>query len=188
LGAVSEFRYVDNLLLRAEINDEVAFATKAQDYFAIQGDTTDEGYVDTLVRHAIVKNAEGVFATLFWLFVLGAGGALFYALNFTLAQRYSGQGIARIIHNSMCWLPHRLFVIAVACVGSFRGATEPSAPYWWSFSDDKALLNALVPEGLDLLHKDKGGTMLEEAQIKLSALLNILNKSFALWLIFGVLW
>lgn len=186
LGAESEFRYLTGLIQRIRMRDIAQLEAQARLHFGVQITTEDKSYLDKLSHSALMKSAEGTFAVLFWFFLCGTWGSLFYALNYALAQSQERGSLAELLHKLLVWLPQRLLLVAMALAGSFRGATDNSARYWWQL-DGQALLLAAIPDGLDL-PRNMPATFLEQAKVQLIALEGLLNRCLALWLIVGVLW
>lgn len=186
LGAESEFRYLTSLIQRIRMRDIAQLEAQAKLHFGIEATSEDEGYLNQLSHRALMKSAEGTFAVLFWFFLCGTWGSLLYALNYALAQSFERGSLPELLHKLLVWLPQRLLLVAMALAGSFRGATDKSAPYWWQL-DGQALLLAAIPDGLDL-PRDMPTAFLERAKVQLIALEGLLNRCLALWLIVGVLW
>src|SRR5699024_11223518 len=103
-----------------------------------------------------------------------------------LAKSMDSGSLPELLHKLLVWLPLRLLLVAMALAGSFRGATDKSARYWWQL-DGQALLSAAIPDGLDL-PRNMQAAFLERAKVQLIALESVLNRCLALWLIVGVLW
>lgn len=186
LGAESEFRYLSGLIQRVRMHDTEQLEVQARQHFALEKSASDDNYLDRLVHRILLKSAEGTFAVLFWFFLAGTWGCLLYGLNFALAKSLTRGNVAEQLHKLLVWLPDRLLLVALAFAGSFRGATDAGARYWWQL-DSWVLFKAAIPDGLDL-PRNMPSDFFEIAKVKLIALEGLLNRCLALWLIVGVLW
>lgn len=186
LGAESEFRYLSGLIQRVRMHDAEQLEVQARQHFALEKNASEDNYLDGLVHRVLLKSAEGTFALLFWFFLAGTWGSLLYGLNFALAKSLERENLAEQLHKLLVWLPDRLLLVAMAFAGSFRGAVEAGARYWWQLNS-LALFEAVIPDGLDL-PRNMPTDFFDIAKVKLIALEGLLNRCLALWLIVGVLW
>lgn len=186
LGAESELRHLTGLIQRVRMHDMAQLEAQAAQHFGVSPNAEDEDSLNKLIHRILMRSAESTFAVLFWFFLCGILGSLFYALNLALAKSLPRGSVAELIHKLLAWLPQRLLLVVMALAGSFRGATEASARHWWQL-DGQALLAAAIPDGLDL-PRNMPTEFLARAKVKLIALEGLLNRCLALWLIAGVLW
>ena len=74
VGGQSEFRHVDELLVRGRMNDPEGFAALATDEFDVTGTPGDPDYQSALTERILARE-QGLFVAIFWLVLLGFGAA-----------------------------------------------------------------------------------------------------------------
>ena len=212
LGTESEFRQQESLLERGRMNDPAAFAETAERYFGVTGDPEaveleGPGYFTRLYRRILCQDARQLFATIFWLVVLGYWAALLYVLNLALAReeqaiptlddaedldavvspRPAPQTPAQLVHTALFWLPSRLLVLCLALAGSFGRVADAIAGRVWKLDDGEALLEAALEGALERPDSTPGDR-LQAGVDRLEELQGVLLRCLAIWLILAALW
>ena len=187
LGTDSEFRQLDELIVRGRMKDADQFASLAHAHFGTEGVPGDTGYFSRLCHDISHREAVRLFSILFYLVTLGYGAALLYMLNLWLANRdEEGCEWARICEAAFHWLPARLLILALALGGDFRRVMEAVDGRWWSWEDSgeifvDALAAALESDEDEPSDLSGGVALLEDLQA-------LLWRVLAIWLILAAIW
>jgi len=188
LGTDSEFRQLDELVVRARMNDEDEFAALAEQQFDMQGAPGDDNYLQRLCERISGHEAGGLFATLFFLVTLGYGAAFLYVLNRWLAHSdHPGNQWARVCDTAFYWIPSRLLVLALALGGDFRRVMDAVDERLWRLDDSHDLFADALLAALDA-DNDEVEQDLSSAVVLLEDLQSLLLRVLAIWLIFAALW
>lgn len=187
LGTESEFRQLDELVVRARMDDEEEFGALARDRFAMSDTVASEGYLQRLCRQVSEHEAGTLFATVFFFITLGYGAAVLYVLNRWLANSDApGHQWAKICDAAFYWLPARLLVLALALGGDFRRVMEAVEARLWQF-DEPDLFADAMQAALDV-DGDELAPELSSMVPVLEDLQALLLRVLAIWLIFAALW
>ena len=188
LGGESEFRQVDDLLVRSRMNDPQRLAEGAEAHFGMSGSPLDDGYFAALSRRILQQDARHLFATIFWLLTLGYWAALLYQLNLALLRNddEDRQGPAWTMHTALFWMPARLLVLCLALAGHFGRVAEAVKERIWQLDNSEALLNDAAAAALDMPTPPM--ITAEQGVAHLEALQSLLLRCLAIWLILGGLW
>lgn len=189
LGPESEFRHLDEMLVRGRMNDPDALGRLAREHFAAEGHPGDSGYFAALMLRILHRDSGHLFATVFFLITLGYGVAFLYLANRWLAAHPAATGhrAALVVDAAMYWLPSRLLIIVMALAGDFRRVMEAVEGRMLQLDDNRQVLEDAVIAAMDLgseLDPDDlpaGVDMLETLQ-------SLLLRCLALWLIMAAIW
>ncbi|PKM21317.1 MAG: hypothetical protein CVV10_09985, partial [Gammaproteobacteria bacterium HGW-Gammaproteobacteria-14] len=141
LGPESEFRHLDDMLVRGRMNDPDALGELATRHFEAEGRPGDPGYFAELLIRIVHRDSGLLFATVFFLMALGYWAALLYLLNRWLARsEESGSEFARIVDAAMFWLPSRLLIVVMALVGDFRRVMDATDGRMLQLEDNWSVL------------------------------------------------
>ncbi|MDF1781540.1 MAG: hypothetical protein P1U67_09615 [Alcanivoracaceae bacterium] len=197
LGVDSEFRQLDELIVRGRMNDKEEFSALAQEKFGVEGDPEDDGYYLSLCQTISHREAVTLFSSLFFFITLGYGAVLLYVLNRWLAARdESGCEWARVCDAAFYWLPSRLLILAVALGGDFRRVMEAVDGRMWSWDKSQEIFEdaaiAALETELDAefdgrFGNDESGNLLAGVEV-LEGLQSLLLRVLAIWLIFAAIW
>lgn len=130
---------------------------------------------------------ERLFGVLFWFFLLGAFGAVAYALTRLLAERWQGDddfhaAVAEVL-PLLDWLPARLLVVSFALVGNF----EEAMLAWRSHAaepgpDHEGVVRVAGQAALGLGDEAPGPEYV-------AGMVGLLNRAVLLWLgVAGLFW
>lgn len=188
LGGESEFRQVDDLVMRSRMNDPQRLAEGAQAHFGMPGSPAEEGYFVELSRRILQQDARDLFATTFWLLTLGLWAALLYQLNLALLRNDNEdrQGPAWMLHTALFWMPARLLVLCLALAGHFGRVAEAVRGRIWRLDNTDDLLNDAAVAALDM--PAPVSDTADHGVAHLEALQSLLLRCLAIWLILGGLW
>lgn len=188
LGGESEFRHVDDLLVRSRMNDPERLAEGAEAHFGMAGTPEDPGYFGALLRRVLQQDARQLFATIFWLLTLGYWAALLYVLNLAMLRNddEDRQGPAWMMHTALFWMPARLLVLCLALAGHFGRVADAVRGRILQLDNSEALLNDAAAAALDIPALDS--VEAEQGPNQLEALQGMLLRCLAIWLILGALW
>lgn len=197
LGVDSEFRQLDELIVRGRMNDKEKFSALAKEQFGVEGSPGDDGYYLSLCRTIGHREATTLFSALFFFITLGYGAVLLYVLNRWLAARdESGCEWARICDAAFYWLPSRLLILAVALGGDFRRVMEAVDGRMWSWDQSQeifedaaiAALETELDTDLDSSFGRDESDNLQAGVDLLESLQSLLLRVLAIWLIFAAIW
>lgn len=130
---------------------------------------------------------ERLFGVLFWFFLLGAFGAVAYALTRLLAERWQGDGdfhaaVAEVL-PVLDWLPARLLVVSFAIVGNF----EEAMLAWRSHAAEPDAGNEGMVRAAGLAALGLGEAAPGPEYV--AGVAGLLNRAVLLWLgVAGLLW
>ncbi|MDX1803854.1 MAG: hypothetical protein R3292_07205 [Alcanivorax sp.] len=189
LGPESEFRQVDELLVRGRMNDPQGFADLAEDEFAVtDGQPGEQAYQRQLMARILGREMQ-LFATIFWLVTLGYGAATFYLLNRAWLQRQSlTQGWLAELDSILSWMPRQLLILCMALAGDFSAVMARMNGNWWQRDDRASQLAAVCHEALSDELTQEVPASLPEAMDELEAMQGLLLRCLAVWLILSALW
>lgn len=187
IGVDSEFRSLDELVVRGRLNDADQLAVAAHSHFGMDGTPMEPGWFDRLMRRIMLREAVALFAVLFYFITLGYWAALLYVLNMVLVQRSEpGSEWARTCHLAFHWLPSRLLILALALAGDFRRVMEAVDGRLWQLEDQEQVLADALAGALDLepMQDDEFQVGVDQLEDLQSLLLRVL----AIWLILAAFW
>lgn len=191
MGGQSEFRHVDELLVRGRMNDPEGFAALASEEFGVTGDPTEIAYQEQLSERALAREFR-VFAVIFWLMVLGLPGAFLWVMNQAWLQRVGVESSAiATLHRWMSWPVQRLLVLSMALAGDFAAVMDSMRHRWFSLANsDEAAASLLLDAARaasDLSPIDEQSSLLERMQ-PMEELQGLVLRCVAIWLITCALW
>lgn len=187
LGVQSEFRRMDEVLVRAGMGDREALVTGAAEAFQQPAGEPDPDWFHGLGARFLMC-VFVLFAVIFWLSVLGPGAALLLVLNRAWLVRHPQHSDwARSLDGALSWIPARLTVLALALVGHFGAVAHASVGRLWRLDDSEALLGAAAGAALCEEVRD-AGTGFQAGIVRLQGLHSLLLRALAVWLIFAALW
>ena len=189
LGGESEFRQLDDLLVRGRMNDAEQLRENSRQYFEAEGTPAEEGFFPALLERITRLDLHQLFATIFWLMALGYWAALFYVLNLQRLRDTEEQEaeIARVVHTALIWIPSRLLVLCMALGGNFRRVSEAVSTRVWQLDDGNDLLREALAGALDVTEL-RDPEELQEGVDQLEALQGVLLRCLAMWLILAAVW
>lgn len=189
LGPESEFRHLDEMLVRGRMGDDQQLAEIATEQFQAIGTPADEGYFPALKKRITRQDLTNLFATIFWLIVLGYGAALLYVLNRQwLSDENTGRReFAGLLHTALIWIPARLLVLCMALAGNFSRVAEAVAGEVWQLDDGQSLVDDALAGAMDLPALDDPEN-LQAGVDQLEKLQSLLLRCLAIWLILSAAW
>lgn len=187
VGVESEFRPVDELLVRGRMNDRETLVTRAGETFGHPGGEPDKAWFRGL-GECVLERAAALFAVIFWLTVLGFGAALLFTLNRAwLARHPEHSDWSRSLDAALSWIPARLTALALALVGHFGAVIQAQAGRLWRLDDGAELLGQSARAAMTA-QEDQNETGFQAGIDLLEALQGLLLRALAVWLIFAALW
>lgn len=192
LGTGSEFRSLDELIVRGRLNDVEELESTACEHFGYTASLADEGYFVGLCRAIGRREAGYFFAAIFYLVTLGYAALVIYILNRWLAARSdSGSNWARACDDAFTWLPSRLLIISLALAADFRRVMTAVDGRVWQQQDsnqggNEVLLDALTA-ALDITDEDEQADIQEGVEI-LEELQSLLLRVLSIWLMLSAAW
>lgn len=189
LGPESEFRHLDEILVRGRMNDPDAVEELATRHFGAPGKPGDSGYFADLMLRILHRDSSHLFAAVFYLMTLGYWVAFLYLANRWLARRSGvpGHDIATVVDSAMYWLPSRLLIIVMALAGDYRRVMSAVDGRMLQLDDNQQVLEdaAIAALATDDSHDPDD---LAAGVDLLEALQSLLLRCLALWLILAALW
>jgi AmpE protein len=190
LGARSEVRLVDDMLVRGRMNDTEGLVALASEQFGVEGDPKDPAFVSDLSRQILFREAHHLFATIFWFALLGYFAAMAYVLNYCLLrlgdEEEKARDVAGVLHTALFWLPARLLVVCLALAGDWHRVMSACEGRLWQMADSETLLEDCLDAALGRSADNDGS--LPAAVDRLEGLQGLLLRSLALWLLFAAGW
>ena len=187
LGPESEFRTVDDLLVRGRMNDPDQLAALAAERFDASGTPADSGYFERLIYTIMHRESRRLFATVFYLMTLGFWAAVLYVLNCWLASRkVPGSETARWVDVALFWLPSRLLVLVMALAGDFRRVMDAVADRIWMLEEGDTVLGQALDAAMEIPVEDSDP--LQAGIDRLEAMQAVLQRCLAIWLILSAVW
>ncbi|MFN3713964.1 MAG: hypothetical protein ACK4SX_09920 [Alcanivoracaceae bacterium] len=189
LGPESEFRHLDDMLVRGRMSDPHTLGQLAEQHFGAQGQPGEPGYFAGLMMRILHRDSGHLFATVFFLMALGYWAAFLYLANRWLAARPSlaGSEAARVVDAAMFWLPSRLLIVVMALVGDFRRVMEAVDGRMLQLDDNHRVLEDATIAALDL-DAEPDPDDLQAGIDMLEALQSLLLRCLAMWLIMAAIW
>lgn len=189
LGPESEFRHLDDMLVRGRMNDPDTLGDLASEHFGAQGKPGDSGYFADLMMRILHRDSGHLFATVFFLMVLGYWAAFFYLANRWLMNCPSmpGQRAAATVDAAMFWLPSRLLILVMALAGDFRRVMDAVDGRMLQLEDNHQVLEDATIAALDLGEAPDQDDLPAGVDM-LEALQSLLLRCLALWLILAAIW
>ncbi|MCG8392696.1 MAG: hypothetical protein MI745_06405 [Pseudomonadales bacterium] len=186
VGGQSEFRHVDELLVRGRMNDPDGFAALAQDEFAVTG-TPGQGDYHQALSQTILEREQQLFVAIFWLVVLGPGAAFLVVLNrawLNLAQQDAGWQTT--LDQLLCWPGRKLLVLSMALAGDFTAVMDKMRGQWANPDQQGEQLLAVVKVALEDVQMSDGA--FPSALDELESMQGLLLRCVAIWLILAAIW
>ncbi len=152
---------------------------------------TARGDADAVVGALLFKSHEGLFAVMFWFFVLGPVGALLYCLAADLAVRHENvrggyADAVRDLHKLLMWPSARLLALGFAMSGSLVDGLAG----WREAPGDSlaASRRVITAAGLGALRHsldeaEDAGDARQVFIARLRETLGLVNRSLVVWLI-----
>lgn len=189
LGPESEFRHLDDMLVRGRMSDPDTLGKLASENFDAQGKPGDGGYFADLMMRILHRDSGHLFATVFFLIALGYWAAFLYLANRWLAARSGlpGHQAAVTVDAAMFWLPSRLLILVMALAGNFRRVMDAVDGRMLQLEDNRQVLEDATIAALDLGEAPDQDD-LQAGVDMLEALQSLLLRCLALWLILAAIW
>ena len=189
IGAESEFRHLDEMLMRGRMDDPEHLAEAAEEHFGVGSSPDDQGYFPALLRRITRQDLLHLFATIFWLITLGYGVAMLYVLNrhWLDSDNTGRREFAALLHTALIWLPARLLVLCMALAGNFGRVADSVAGEVWQLDDGLNLLDDALAGALDVTALEDPEN-LQKGMDQLEALQSLLLRCLAIWLILAAAW
>jgi AmpE protein len=189
LGAESEFRHLDDMIVRGRMNDPEGLGKLAEKHFQAEGMPGDPGYFAALTLRILHRDSGHLFATVFFLITLGYWAAFLYLANRWLCRHpeQAGAEAARVVDAAMFWLPSRLLIVILALAGDFRRVMDAVDGRMLQLEDNRGVLEDAVIASLDLAGEPDPDDMPAGVDL-LEALQALLLRCLAMWLIVSAVW
>lgn len=188
LGGHSEFRQVDELLVRGRMSDPEGFAALAEDEFEIQGDPQSPAMQQALAEK-VLSREQRLFVAIFWLVIAGLPAALVVVLNHAWACRMEREHThwATRLDQWLCWPAQRLLIFSMALVGDFAAVLDCMRGHWFKLqgAEQHAAMAARV--AMELPDQEEGSPFYRIIA-PLESLQGLLLRCLAVWLILAALW
>lgn len=188
LGAQSEFRQVDELLVRGRMSDPDGFAALAEDEFGVQGDP-NEPAVQQALAEQILGREQRLFVAIFWLVLLGLPAAFVVVLNGAWAQRAERENTrwATVLDQWLCWPAQRLLIFSMALVGDFAAVLDCMRGHWLALQGAEKHASMAARVAMDAPEQEPGSPFYQVIA-PLESLQALLLRCMAVWLIMAALW
>ena len=189
LGPESEFRHLDDIIVRGRMSDPDTLGQLAKEHFGAQGNPRDSGYFADLMSRILHRDSGHLFATVFFLMTLGYWAAFFYLANRWLAGRpeIAGHRAALTVDAAMLWLPTRLLILVLALAGDFRRVMDAVNGRMLQLEENRQVLEDAAIAALDL-REEPDPSNLQAGIDMLEGLQSLLLRCLAMWLILAAIW
>ncbi|MGB2246884.1 MAG: regulatory signaling modulator protein AmpE [Alcanivorax sediminis] len=188
LGGHSEFRQVDELLVRGRMNDPEGFAALAEDEFGVQGDPMEPAVQQALAER-ILGREQQLFVAIFWLVVFGLPAALVVVLNHAWSQRAERENTrwATTLDHWLSWPAQRLMIFSMALVGDFAAVLDYMRGHWLKLQGAEKHAAIAARVAMDVPEQEVGSPFYQMIA-PLESLQGLLLRCMAVWLIMAALW
>tara|TARA_B100000676_G_C17893533_1_gene740603 strand:+ start:59 stop:895 length:837 start_codon:yes stop_codon:yes gene_type:complete len=189
VGGQSEFRHVDELLVRGRMNDPDGFAALATDEFDVTGTPGEPGYQRALTEKILAREQQ-LFIAIFWLVVLGFGAAFLVVLNrawLAWAGEPQANSWQARLDDWLSWPANKLLVLSMALAGDFTAVMEKMRGQWLRLDHSGQGLQEVANVALEDVQPQQEG-FLSAALDHLESLQGLLLRCVAIWLILSALW
>ncbi len=188
LGGHSEFRQVDELLVRGRMSDPEGFAALAEDEFGVQGDPRDPVVQQALAEEVLGREKQ-LFVAIFWLVLLGLPAALLVVLNGAWAQRAERDNTrwATTLNLWLHWPAQRLLIFSMAVVGDFAAVLDCMRGHWFTLQGEDKQLAMAAQVAMDVPEQQEGSPFYRIIA-PLESLQGLLLRCMAVWLILAAVW
>ena len=188
-GGQSEFRHVDELLVRGRMNDPEGFAALATDEFDVTGTPDDPAYQSALTEKILAREQQ-LFIAIFWLVLLGFAAAFLVVLNRAWVIRAGDEQANHWqtrLDSWLSWPANRLLVLSMALAGDFTAVMEKMRGHWSRQEHSGQALQQVANVALEDSQASGEGS-LSAALDHLESLQGLLLRCVAIWLILAALW
>lgn len=189
VGCQSEFRNVDELLVRGRMNDPEGFAALATDEFGVSGSPGERQYQKALAEQ-ILGREQQLFIAIFWLVVLGFGAAFLVVLNrawLAWAGTDQADSWQARLDTLLSWPARLLLVLSMALAGNFTAVMEAMRGRWQPREQSGEGLLQVANVAMDDQEEQREAS-LAAAMDHLEALQGLLLRCVAIWLIVSAIW
>ena len=188
LGGHSEFRQVDELLVRGRMSDPDGFAALAEDEFGVQGDPRLPDVQQTLAEEILYRE-QRLFVAIFWLVLAGLPAAFVVVVNGALVHRPEWERARwpAVADEILCWPAQRLLVFSMAVVGDFAAVLDCMRGHWLSLKGGRKLIVMVARVAMDVPEQE-AGTPFYRVIAPLESLQGLLLRCMAVWLILAAVW
>lgn len=188
LGGHSEFRQVDELLIRGRMGDPDGFAALAEDEFGVQGDPRDPVTQQSLAEE-ILNREQRLFVAIFWLVVAGLPAAFVVVLNGAWAQRAERENTrwAITLDQWLSWPAQRVLIFSMAVVGDFAAVLDCMRGHWLTLQGAAGQIAMAAKVAMDIPEPEED-TPFYRIIAPLESLQGLLLRCMAVWLILAAVW
>lgn len=188
LGAHSEFREVDELLVRGRMDDMEGFAALAADEFGVGGDPLEPA-VQQALAEKILTREQHVFVVIFWLVLAGLPAAFVVSLNHAWSRRSepADPGWSVVLDQWLSWPAQRLLIFSMAVVGDFAAVLDCMRGHWMTLQGAEKQAFMAAGQAMDLPDQEVGSPF-SRLIAPLESLQGLLLRCMAVWLIMAALW
>lgn len=183
-GAESESNQIDALLAYGRLQDWEAF-NQLVNQSELKNTNASAQQLD---QRVLLAGAETLFASIFWLVVLGYWAFFFYLVNraFCLHEHKAGeeeQSIAQAVHEVLMFPIARLLVVCIALVADYSTVMHQVKGKLLSAPNSELLLSASQGVNSNRSNLDEQQTLNHLEQMH-----GVLMRAMALWLVMGAVW
>lgn len=183
-GTESESNQLDALLAYGRLQDWPA-VDQLVDASVLQ-EAADKDY--RLDQRVLVVGTETLFASIFWLILLGYWACFFYLVNrlYLLHNQHKGEeevAIAQALHDVLMFPVARLLVVCMALVADYQAVMQAVKGQWWSASNEGLLLTASQAINSEATSDEDADVLL-----RLEKMHGVLMRAMALWLVIAAIW
>lgn len=184
-GAESEFRQVEALLAVGRMQDKASLEAMAADSFQVP---PGRNFFPRLQDAFLLRDARVLFASIFWLILLGYWAVFLYLANrFYLQRMQPGESSLAAGLDLVLFYPvARLLVLCLALVSDYQQVMAAVRGKLWDLPSE-ALLHLAI--GGVLSHSGAvAESDLAQQMDRLELLHAALLRTLALWLVMAALW
>jgi AmpE protein len=184
-GGHSEFRQVEDLLACGRRGEWTRFEEMADEQFQVK---RGEEFLDRLEQAFLLRDAKVLFASIFWLVLLGYWAVFLYLANQVYLVHYSEDvnPVAERLQQIMLYPVARLLAVCMALTSDFKSVMSAVGDQLVSGSNEELLGLAACGALAHCREKEKGD---ETNRVERLAVLHaVMLRSLALWLVIAALW
>lgn len=188
MGVQSEFRHVDELLIRGAMRDEQGFEELAKEAFGVEQTTDTHAYKRDLGERVLEKERDS-FLAFFWLIVLGPGAVWFVVMHRQWCRQYEVSSWQQHLSDGLVWPVQRLMILCMALAGDYVDVMTLLHKNVTTLKSHASDLLACAHAALGLeTNRVTEQDALTSTAAYLEALQSLQLRCMALWLMLGALW
>lgn len=184
-GGESEFRGMESLLALGRMGDHERLFQAANERFQVPA---GENFFARLQQRFLMRDARVVFASIFWLMLLGYGAVVLYLVNRLYLRHYQpgDTSLAAGLDTLLFYPVACLMVLCLALASDFQRVMASVKEHWRGLDGEMLLQQAVIGALSHCLVV--GENEFQQHLDRLEVLHATLLRTLALWLVIASVW